>query len=113
MPRILARTVSFGQRSKTTRPTQPKPARSGGPRPHPNAPPRPDLAHPVFHSKSFFLFPFPSNNPMKNYQEIPEHPRLTATDERGYQGSDDVIVRIGDLRGRTWTRNADFEEGYM
>src|SRR5439155_1453957 len=38
---------------------------------------------------------------------------LTVTDERGAAGTDEVIVRVGDLRGRTWTRNADFEEGHM
>ena len=31
----------------------------------------------------------------------------------GEIGSDEVVIQVRDLRGRTWTRNADFEEGFL
>jgi RHS repeat-associated protein len=37
--------------------------------------------------------------------------RLTVYDDES-SGADDVVVRVLDPRGRTWTRNADFEEGH-
>src|SRR6185503_16187697 len=43
--------------------------------------------------------------------------RLTVTDgalsSPPLSGIDDVKVYVTDARGRTWTRNADFEEGYL
>src|SRR5207245_102055 len=37
--------------------------------------------------------------------------RLTAN--WGGIGSDEVVIRVLDTKGRTWTRNADFEEGQL